>query len=102
MGKVWEMSFSFHPEAEEEFNKAIEYYEEVEPGLGYDFALEIYSTIQRSVEFPKAWSVIEGEIRRSLVRRFPYGVLYSEEQKEIFIVAVMNLHRNPDYWKRRK
>ncbi len=96
------MSFSFHPEAEEEFNKAIEYYEEVEPGLGYDFALEIYSTIQRSVEFPKAWSVIEGEIRRSLVRRFPYGVLYSEEQKEIFIVAVMNLHRNPDYWKRRK
>lgn len=102
MGKVREMSFSFHPEAEEEFNKAIEYYEEVEPGLGYDFALEIYSTIQRSVEFPKAWSVIEGEIRRSLVRRFPYGVLYSEEQKEIFIVAVMNLHRNPDYWKHRK
>ncbi len=96
------MSFSFHPEAEEEFNKAVEYYEEVEPGLGYDFALEVYSTVHRSVEFPRAWSVIEGEIRRSLVRRFPYGVLYSEEQKEIFIVAVMNLHRNPGYWRHRK
>lgn len=96
------MSFSFHPEAEEEFNRAIEYYEDIEPGLGYDFSLEVYSTIQRSVEFPKAWAVLEGEIRRSLVRRFPYGVLYSEEQDEIFIVAVMNLHRNPDYWKHRK
>ncbi len=96
------MSLSFHPEAEEEFNSAIGYYGDIEPGLGYDFALEVYSTIQRAVEFPKAWAVLEGEIRRSLVRRFPYGVLYSEEQDGISIVAVMNLHRDPDYWKRRK
>jgi len=96
------MKFAFHPEAEEEFNEAIEYYEEIEPGIGYDFALEVYSTIQRSVEFPKAWAIIEGEIRRSLVSRFPYGVLYSEEQEGIHVVAVMNLHRHPDYWKHRK
>ena len=35
------MNFSFHPEAEEEFNKAIDYYEDIDPGLGYDFALEV-------------------------------------------------------------
>jgi hypothetical protein len=96
------MSFSFHPESEEEFNKAIEYYENIEPGLGYDFALEVYSTIQRSVDFPKAWAVLEGDIRRSLVSRFPYGVLYSEEREGLYVVAVMNLHREPDYWKHRK
>ena len=96
------MSFSFHPEAEKEFNKAIDYYEEIDPDLGYDFALEVYSTIKRSVEFPKAWAVFDNEIRRSLVGRFPYGVLYSEEQKGIFIIAVMHLHRKPDYWKHRK
>jgi plasmid stabilization system protein ParE len=83
-------NFSFHPEAEEEFNLAIDYYENINPGLGLDFALEVYTTIQRTVEFPKAWVVLEGEIRRSLVRRFPYGVLYSVEQSGIFIVAVMN------------
>jgi len=87
------MNFSFHPEAEIEFNKSIDYYEEIESGLGYDFVLEVYSTIKRSVEFPDAWTVLEGEIRRSLVKRFPYGILYSKEQKGIFIVAVMNLHR---------
>ena len=96
------MSFSFHPEADEEFNKAIDYYEDIEPGLGYDFAQEVYSTIKRSVEFPKAWPALEDEIRRSLVRRFPYGVLYSEEREGIFIVAIMNLHRKPDYWNHRK
>jgi hypothetical protein len=96
------MSFSFHPEAEQEFNKAIDYYENIEPGLGYDFALEVHSTIKRSVEFPKAWAVLEGDVRRSLVRRFPFGILYSEEKDGIFIVAVMNLHRKPGYWKKRK
>ena len=96
------MTFSFHPEAEYEFNKAIDYYEDIEPGLGYDFALEIYTTIKRSVEFPKAWAVLDGDVRRSLVKRFPYGVLYSEEPKGIFVVAVMNLHREPSYWKNRK
>ncbi len=96
------MNFSFHPEAEKEFNEAIDYYEDMELGLGYDFALEVHSTIKRSVDFPKAWAVLEGDIRRSLVRRFPYGVLYSEEQEEIFIVAVMNLHRKPGYWKQRR
>ena len=96
------MNFSFHPEAEEEFNRAIDYYEDIEPGLGYDFALEVYSAIRLSAEFPKAWMVLEGEVRRCLVRRFPYGILYSEEGNRIFILAVMNLHRQPTYWKHRK
>lgn len=96
------MNFAFHPEAEAEFNEAIEYYEEIEPGLGYDFALEVYATIQRSVAFPKAWPVIEGRIRRSLAKRFPYGVLYSEEDEQLYIVAVMHLHRHPKYWQHRE
>ena len=96
------MSFSFHPEAEKEFNEAIDYYEDIEPGLGYDFALEVYSAIKRSVDFPKAWVVLDGDVRRSLVRRFPFGILYSEEKGGIFILAVMNLHREPGYWKKGK
>ena len=96
------MSFSFHPEAEKEFNEAIDYYEDIELGLGYDFALEVLSAIKRSVDFAKAWAVLDGDVRRSLVRRFPYGILYSEEKNGIFILAVMNLHREPGYWKKRK
>ena len=96
------MTFSFHPEAEAEFNKAIDYYEEIESGLGFDFAIEVHSAIQRSVTFQKAWTVIDGEIRRSLVRRFPFGILYSIEKEAIFVVAVMHLHRVPGYWKHRK
>jgi len=95
------MTFSFHPEAETEFLEAIEYYEERERGLGYDFSIEVFRTIQNIVTYPTAWSVIEKDLRRCLVHRFPYGVVYSIEQDEIFILAVMHLRRHPDYWKKR-
>ena len=95
------MSFRFHRDAEAELFEAIEYYEDVEPGLGQDFAVEIYSAVQRAIAYPRAWAVLEGEVRRSLVRRFPYGVLYAEEDDGIVVIAVMHLHREPGYWKER-
>jgi hypothetical protein len=48
------MIFDFHPEAQTEFFKAIDYYEACEDGLGYDFAIEVYSTIQNILGFPAA------------------------------------------------
>ncbi|MDP2682424.1 MAG: type II toxin-antitoxin system RelE/ParE family toxin [Deltaproteobacteria bacterium] len=48
------MTFSFHPEAKDEFNEAIEYYKNCEPGLGYDFSIEVLATIQNIVNVPDA------------------------------------------------
>jgi hypothetical protein len=47
-------------------------------------------------------AIIDDDIRRSLVNRFPFGILYSEYDNGIYVLAVMNLHRHPDYWKNRK
>lgn len=60
------MNVLFHPDAELELNAAIDYYEAIENGLGYDFSLEIISAIGRVIDFPKAWLIIEGVIRRAL------------------------------------
>lgn len=95
------MTYSFHPEAEAEFNGAIDYYEAREAALGYDFAVEVYAAIQRIVAYPRSWPVLEGDVRRCQTNRFPYGVLYAVEERQIFIVAVMHLRRDPDYWKHR-
>lgn len=96
------MIFAFHPDAKAEFFAAINYYENVETGLGFDFSVEVFATIQNIVDHPKAWPVLEGDVHRCLVNRFPYGVLYSLEKDEIYILAVMHLHRDPDYWKERR
>ena len=95
------MKYVFHPEAEAEFLAAIDYYEGCEPGLGYDFSIEVHSTIENILSFPKAWPILEEDIRRCLTRRFPYGIVYSQDGDVIFILAVMHLHRDPDYWKDR-
>ncbi len=95
------MNYGFHPEAEAEFFQAIDFYESRCPGLGYDFLIEVHRTIETILSFPKAWPNIENDIRRCLVGRFPYGVIYSQVENIIYVLAVMHLHRNPDHWKDR-
>jgi len=95
------MNYSFHPEAEEEFCEAIDYYEGCQASLGLDFAREVYDAIGRAVDYPEAWPILEEGIRRCQTHRFPYGVIYCEDEGGVLILAVMHLHRHPDYWEGR-
>lgn len=95
------MNVQLHRDAEKELYAAIDYYEDCNKGLGYDFAIEVHSAIERITAYPKAWPVLDDGIRRCLTRRFPFGILYTIEHDTIYILAVMNLHREPDYWKQR-
>lgn len=95
------MTYLFHPEAEAEFFGAIEYYEACEPGLGQKLAAEVTSAILRILDYPFGWPVLEGEVRRCLTHQFPFGILYTVYQEDIFILAVMHLRREPGYWKPR-
>jgi plasmid stabilization system protein ParE len=96
------MKVEFHPEAEEELVRAVDWYEDVEPGLGQDFALEVHAAVRAIASFPTAWPVLDGDIRRCLTNRFPYGLLFSTEKSKVLVLAVMHLHRKPDYWKDRR
>ena len=96
------MRYSFHPEAMSEFISAIVYYDNSKPGLGADFAIEIHSAIENVATFPMGWPILADGLRRCLVHRFPYGIIYSRENDSIFILAVMHLHRDPEYWQTRR
>ncbi len=96
------MTFSFHPEAELEFNQAIDYYEACQENLGLEFVNEVYNTIQRIIAFPHAWQPLDKNIRRCLTNRFPFGVIYFKKENEIVILAVMQLNKKPDYWLNRQ
>ena len=95
------MTFDFHPEAEAEFEEAVAFYEDHAVGLGLDFAAEVREAINRAVAMPLAWIQIEPGIRRVLVHRFPFAVLYAENNDRLFILAVMHLRREPNYWAHR-
>ena len=84
--------------AEQEMTEAAAYYEARADGLGKTFLDRVQSAVQALVENPAACPFIRGPVRRKLVARFPYGVLYRDDPDEIVILAVMHLRRQPDYW----
>ena len=92
-----------HPEAYDDLESARSWYEEKTQNLGIDFLKEIdyaIDTIQKS-PITWAWYDKSKNVRRFLVHRFPFAVIYRINPANIQIIAVMHLHRHPDYWKRR-
>ena len=52
------MNYFFHPEAEEEFLGAIDYYERRAKNLGFEFAIEVYAAIGLATTLSNAWPVL--------------------------------------------
>lgn len=95
------MRFLFHPEADAELDRAVEYYEQCRSGLGLEFAEEVYAAIVRISRYPDAGSPMSENTRRSLINRFPYGIIYRLKNNFLHIIAVAHLHRQPGYWEKR-
>lgn len=88
--------------AEQEMFDAARYYELQAPGLGQDF-LEKVEIVLREIETsPDCWPIVQNDIRRRLISRFPYSLLYRIDPEEVVILAVMHQKRHPSYWLSRK
>ena len=96
------MRFLFHPLAEKEYESAFEYYLEISPDVAKSFVELVESGIKKVCEFPKTWPVVEEDIHRFLLHRFPFGIYYSIEKNHILILAIMHMSRHPNYWKNRR
>jgi len=88
----------WHRLAEHELNEAAQYYDRDEPGLGSAFLDEVDRCLQSIEAHPEAGPILRGSVRRRLLRRFPYALLYRIKPNGIRILAVMNLKRRPMYW----
>ena len=95
------MKHSFHPEALEEYAGAVSHYANISHRLAESFIEAVESGIDSILSYPEAWQIVEGDVRRHLVKRFPFGIYYCVEGDVIMIYAVMHMSRHPDYWKSR-
>lgn len=96
------MTFRFIDEALAEFIAAGHYYNRQVPGLGEAFIDEIEAGIEVILQNPTVWRVVRDDVRRYLIRRFPYGIYYTIENGVVVIWAIMHLHRAEDYWRTRR
>jgi toxin ParE1/3/4 len=93
----------FHPLAEREFIAAARFYETRAQGLGADFIRQVERALSEIVARPKAGRPFAGTtIRRRLIQRFPFGIVYELESANISVIAVMHLRRQPGYWQWRR
>ena len=100
--KEIDFSLEFHPEVEFDLQSGYDYYEKQRSGLGEEFLLSIEACINYLQRNPLHSPLVNSKTRRSLIKRFPYGVFYVLGTKQIFITAIVHLSRNPKIWKRRK
>lgn len=96
------MTYSFTPEAREELLEAIQHYESESPGLGAAFLVAAQEGLEQLLAFPQSAPLVSGKVRRLVLNRFPYNLVYSLRGEEIRILAVMNQKRRPFYWRGRK
>lgn len=84
--------------AKQELVDAICFYELEYSGLGKKFKAEVKMAALRIAENPQAWPVERGEVRKCLLHKFPYKLLYSLEKDHVLVIAIAHQHRKPDYW----
>jgi len=62
---------------------------------------QLDASISAIEEAPDRWQVVDGDLRRDLMRQFPYGLYYRLAGDELRILVVKHHSRHPDYWKHR-
>jgi plasmid stabilization system protein ParE len=95
-------ALSIHEVAEIEINEAADFYDLESQGLGDVFIDEIQKALQGIVDFPDAAPLIRGRIRKRIVSKFPYSLIYSARENEVRILAVAHHKRRPFYWRGRR
>jgi len=93
------MTYVFHPAAEAEYLESVAYFELKRPGLGASFLAAFEKILGEVCESPQRYPIErKPDVRRVLMKRFPYSVLYREVLGVVQVLAVAHHRRHPQYW----
>ncbi len=88
-----------------ELAAAVRWYETQRPGLGGELleaVARVFDLVAQNPELGSAVpAVASGRLRRLIVERFPYQVVYELRSTEIAVIAIAHSKRHPGYWKTR-
>jgi toxin ParE1/3/4 len=89
------MDASADAEVEHAYNEYAK--QNVRAALGFLDALD--AALLRLAEGPETFPRYDGEVRRCLLAKYPYGIVFEVIDDVVFVVAVAHLKRRPGYWK---
>jgi plasmid stabilization system protein ParE len=83
------------PDAESDISEAYRWYEHKVKGLGLEFIRAVDARLDFIRRNPLAFAQIHKDVRRALVRRFPYGLFYIVQGEWIVVVACFHAKWDP-------
>jgi len=89
------------PKARAEFDEAFDWYEQQQAGLGVEFAERVQAVFDRISAMAELHAIVHRDVRKALVRRFPYAVFYRVRAGRVVVLAVFHAKRDPELWKSR-
>jgi plasmid stabilization system protein ParE len=95
---VHHREFSVRPAFWDDLVEASEWYDDEEPGLGKSLEREALATVHKVMQTPLAYRVVRGSIRRAMLNRFPYALIYEITDEYVFIIGLVHGKRNFDRW----
>ncbi|HEU0036277.1 MAG TPA: type II toxin-antitoxin system RelE/ParE family toxin [Kofleriaceae bacterium] len=99
-------SVTVDDEAVEELESAAQWYEARRRDLGIDFVREVREALRRISSEPQIWPLVPNVperlgVRRFVLRRFPYAIIFAEFADEIRVLAIAHSKREPGFWRER-
>lgn len=91
----------FHKLAGKEFLEVRDYYDDLVFGLGEKFVTEVERCLNIMTTNPLAYPVTKQNVRKAVIIKFPFSILYRVDGNVIYILAVMHQNREPLYWAER-
>ena len=90
----------FTQAARAELIGAQDWYEGEATGLGRYFREAIDALTERLSTNPQQFPIVFKNVRRALLRRFPYSLLFAVEGDTLLVIACFHASRDPSHWQK--
>ena len=92
---------SLRREARADIREAARWYDGERSGLGTEFTRAVRAALASIEREPQTYPLAGTEVRRALVRRFPYAIYFVADRDAIVVLACLHVRRDPQRWQSR-
>src|SRR5215218_363169 len=89
------------PDAKADVHSARQWYRRIDPNLAFQFSSEGRTAVDRIAQFPFQFPLVNGAVRRALLKRFPYAIYYHFDSDKASVIAVLHQRRSDAVWRQR-
>lgn len=92
---------ALRPEAMVEMREAAAWYAELGLGLDTAFLDDVARVLDGVGRAPARYPLVDTDIRKAMLQRFPYLILFRAGADEVVVIACFHTRRDPKEWQKR-